>query len=43
VATQQQNIDTLVEALSQLSVLDMAKLKTALEEKWASRLLLPLP
>jgi large subunit ribosomal protein L7/L12 len=29
-----QNIDTLVEALSQLSVLDMAKLKTALEEKW---------
>ena len=30
----QQNIDTLVEALSQLSVLDMAKLKTALEEKW---------
>lgn len=33
-STQQQNIDTLVEALSQLSVLDMAKLKTALEEKW---------
>lgn len=30
----QQNIDTLVEQLSQLSVLDMAKLKTALEEKW---------
>ena len=29
-----QNIDTLVEALSQLSVLDMAKLKTALEDKW---------
>lgn len=29
-----QNIDTLVEQLSQLSVLDMAKLKTALEEKW---------
>lgn len=29
-----QNIDTLIEALSQLSVLDMAKLKTALEEKW---------
>ncbi len=28
------NIDTLVETLSQLSVLDMAKLKTALEEKW---------
>ncbi len=30
----QQNIDTLVEQLSQLSVLDMAKLKAALEEKW---------
>ncbi len=29
-----QNLDQLVEALSQLSVLDMAKLKTALEEKW---------
>ncbi len=29
-----QTIDTLVEALSQLSVLDMAKLKTALENKW---------
>ncbi len=29
-----QNIDTLVDTLSQLSVLDMAKLKTALEEKW---------
>lgn len=29
-----QNIDTLVEALSQLSVLDMAKLKGALEDKW---------
>jgi large subunit ribosomal protein L7/L12 len=28
------NIDSLVEALSQLSVLDMAKLKTALEDKW---------
>lgn len=28
------NLDQLVEALSQLSVLDMAKLKTALEEKW---------
>ena len=28
------NIDTLVETLSQLSVLDMAKLKTALEDKW---------
>jgi large subunit ribosomal protein L7/L12 len=34
VSTQQQNIDTLVETLSQLSVLDMAKLKTALEDKW---------
>lgn len=30
----QQNIDTLVDTLSQLSVLDMAKLKTALEDKW---------
>ncbi len=30
----QQNIDTIVETLSQLSVLDMAKLKTALEDKW---------
>ena len=29
-----QNIDQLVEMLSQLSVLDMAKLKTALEDKW---------
>lgn len=29
-----QNIDTIVEALSNLSVLDMSKLKTALEEKW---------
>lgn len=29
-----QNIDTLVETLSQLSVLDLAKLKTALEDKW---------
>lgn len=28
------NIEELVETLSQLSVLDMAKLKTALEEKW---------
>lgn len=33
-ATQQQNIEQLVDALSQLSVLDMSKLKTALEEKW---------
>lgn len=30
----QQNIDQLVETLSQLSVLDMSKLKTALEDKW---------
>ncbi len=30
----QQNIEQLVEALSQLSVLDMSKLKTALEDKW---------
>lgn len=29
-----QTIDQLVEALSELSVLDMSKLKTALEEKW---------
>ena len=28
------NIDELVETLSKLSVLDMAKLKTALEDKW---------
>lgn len=33
-STQQQNIEQLVEALSQLSVLDMSKLKSALEEKW---------
>jgi len=30
----QQTIDQLVETLSQLSVLDMSKLKTALEDKW---------
>lgn len=30
----QKNVDTLVEELSQLSVLDMSKLKSALEEKW---------
>lgn len=29
-----QNIDQIVETLSQLSVLDMSKLKAALEEKW---------
>jgi len=34
VSTQHQSIDQLVEALSHLSVLDMSKLKTALEEKW---------
>ncbi len=33
-STQQQSIDKLVETLSELSVLDMAKLKAALEEKW---------
>src|ERR1700733_15521108 len=33
-ATQHQSIEQLVDALSQLSVLDMAKLKTALEDKW---------
>jgi large subunit ribosomal protein L7/L12 len=33
-ATQHQSIEQLVDALSQLSVLDMSKLKTALEEKW---------
>jgi large subunit ribosomal protein L7/L12 len=34
VSTQQQTIEKLVEALSELSVLDMSKLKAALEEKW---------
>jgi large subunit ribosomal protein L7/L12 len=34
VSTKHQDIEQLVEALSQLSVLDMAKLKTALEDKW---------
>jgi large subunit ribosomal protein L7/L12 len=34
VSTHKQDIEQLVESLSQLSVLDMAKLKTALEEKW---------
>ena len=33
-STQQQNIEKLVDALSELSVLDMSKLKTALEDKW---------
>ena len=30
----QQNLDQIVEVLSNLSVLDMSKLKTLLEEKW---------
>lgn len=34
VSTQQKNIEELVDSLSHLSVLDMAKLKTALEDKW---------
>jgi len=34
VSTQEQTIERLVEELSQLSVLDMSKLKTALEQKW---------
>lgn len=33
-AQQEANIDQLVETLSQLTVLDMSKLKKALEEKW---------
>ncbi len=33
-STQEQTIEKLVEALSTLSVLDMSKLKTALEDKW---------
>lgn len=33
-STQEQTIEQLVETLSKLSVLDMSKLKTALEEKW---------
>ncbi len=33
-STKHQDIEQLVESLSQLSVLDMAKLKSALEEKW---------
>lgn len=34
VSTQQKNIEELVDSLSGLSVLDMAKLKTALEDRW---------
>ncbi|VHO03355.1 50S ribosomal protein L7/L12 [Candidatus Rhabdochlamydia sp. T3358] len=33
-STQQKSIEELVDSLSHLSVLDMAKLKTALEDKW---------
>lgn len=33
-STQEQNIEKLVETLSKLSVLDMSKLKTALEDAW---------
>ena len=33
-STQQQDIEKLVDTLSQMSVLDMSKLKEALEEKW---------
>lgn len=33
-STQEQTIEKLVDALSQLSVLEMSKLKTALEDKW---------
>lgn len=33
-STQEQAIEKLVEELSKLSVLDMSKLKTALEDKW---------
>jgi len=34
VSTQEKEIEQLVETLSKLSVLDMSKLKTALEDKW---------
>ncbi len=33
-STQEQNIEKLVSTLSELSVLDMSKLKEALEDKW---------
>ena len=33
-ATQEANIDKLVETLSEISVLDLSKLKKALEDKW---------
>jgi large subunit ribosomal protein L7/L12 len=34
VPTQEQNIEKLVDTLSELSVLDLSKLKKALEDKW---------
>jgi len=34
VSTQEKETEQLVETLSKLSVLDMSKLKTALEDKW---------
>jgi large subunit ribosomal protein L7/L12 len=34
VSTQEQTIEKLVEELSKMSVLEMSKLKTALEDKW---------
>jgi large subunit ribosomal protein L7/L12 len=34
VSTQEQNIEKLVDELSKLTVLDMSKLKEALEDKW---------
>ncbi len=37
------NIDQLVETLSELSVLDMAKLKTALETKWGVKAMAAAP
>ena len=33
-STQEKDIEQLIDTLSQLSVLDMSKLKTALEDKW---------
>lgn len=37
-----QNLDQIVDMLSELSVLDMAKLKTALEEKWGVKAAAPV-
>jgi large subunit ribosomal protein L7/L12 len=34
VSTQEQTVERLVEELSKLSILEMSKLKTALEDKW---------